>query len=223
MSNRDTTTPIRTVFGNVEKGTQCRVCERNVDDGRAKYCSEYCRRVARATMTLLNFNGVKRLVKKRDGYQCVECGFDFEKERKASHHIRHRIEKQLSEVPDGPSLTDNMDEFDMESHLEQVEKRDQRKMELQERYGDPHQYAKGLEVDHITPISEGGHPFDPGNLQTLCTACHQDKTAREASERAEQRTPSKGELSETIFEYVDESQENGKIVVDPDAEEVHFE
>lgn len=34
-------------------------------------------------------------------------------------------------------------------------------------------------VDHITPISEGGHPFDETNLQTLCEECHEAKTAEE--------------------------------------------
>jgi len=32
-----------------------------------------------------------------------------------------------------------------------------------------------LEVDHIVPVSEGGHPFDSTNLQTLCTSCHNEK------------------------------------------------
>ena len=30
-------------------------------------------------------------------------------------------------------------------------------------------------VDHITPLSEGGHPYDMDNLQTLCHACHTKK------------------------------------------------
>lgn len=27
-------------------------------------------------------------------------------------------------------------------------------------------------VDHITPISQGGEPFDRANLQPLCASCH---------------------------------------------------
>jgi 5-methylcytosine-specific restriction protein A len=37
-----------------------------------------------------------------------------------------------------------------------------------------------LEVDHVKPVRS--HPelsFDLGNLQTLCTACHSSKTAKE--------------------------------------------
>ena len=40
--------------------------------------------------------------------------------------------------------------------------------------------GRGLEVDHVTPISEGGAPFDLANLQSLCGwPCHADKTRRE--------------------------------------------
>ena len=31
-----------------------------------------------------------------------------------------------------------------------------------------------LEKHHVLPISEGGHPFDPANLFTLCFFCHQE-------------------------------------------------
>jgi len=33
-----------------------------------------------------------------------------------------------------------------------------------------------LEVDHIVPQHQDGHPFDPSNLQTLCTECHAAKS-----------------------------------------------
>lgn len=38
------------------------------------------------------------------------------------------------------------------------------------------------EVDHITPISAGGLPFDDANLQSLCTPHHARKTAKEYHE-----------------------------------------
>lgn len=34
-------------------------------------------------------------------------------------------------------------------------------------------------IDHIVPISQGGAKLDPLNLQALCHACHNTKTARE--------------------------------------------
>lgn len=39
------------------------------------------------------------------------------------------------------------------------------------------------DVDHITPISNGGDPWNPGNLQALCATCHGRKTNREVRTR----------------------------------------
>ena len=41
--------------------------------------------------------------------------------------------------------------------------------------------AGRLECDHVTPLQRepGQDPFDPNGLQTLCRACHMDKTAAE--------------------------------------------
>lgn len=41
-------------------------------------------------------------------------------------------------------------------------------------------------ADHVVPLIDGGG-FGLDNLQTLCTACHARKTAREAGERAARR------------------------------------
>ena len=38
-----------------------------------------------------------------------------------------------------------------------------------------------MEVDHVTPIQQGGDPWTESNLQTLCRACHITKTRRENS------------------------------------------
>ena len=43
--------------------------------------------------------------------------------------------------------------------------------------------TRELEVDHITPLWQGGADVD-ANLQSLCTDCHAAKTAREAGMRA---------------------------------------
>lgn len=39
------------------------------------------------------------------------------------------------------------------------------------------------EIDHIVPIIHGGLRFEPKNLQTLCLACHRDKTALDIQPR----------------------------------------
>jgi len=103
-----------------------------------------------------------------------------------------------------------LDEFDWDANYDALSEWRERRDELHDRYGKPHERAYELEVDHITPLSEGGHPFDPGNLQTLCTDCHQDKSAQEASERAEQATPSAAELNESLFEYIREATAEGE-------------
>jgi 5-methylcytosine-specific restriction protein A len=41
----------------------------------------------------------------------------------------------------------------------------------------------GHPVDHIVPLWKGGSD-DDSNKETLCTPCHDAKTAREAAERA---------------------------------------
>lgn len=45
--------------------------------------------------------------------------------------------------------------------------------------GDTGPYA----IDHIIPHSNGGHPFDPDNLQRLCNDCHDDKGTGETDYR----------------------------------------
>ena len=40
----------------------------------------------------------------------------------------------------------------------------------------------GAEVDHITPLSRGGAD-DLGNMQLLCSACHEKKTSEERRAR----------------------------------------
>ncbi len=41
--------------------------------------------------------------------------------------------------------------------------------------------AGKLECDHVTSLERepGQNPYDPNGLQTLCTACHLQKTRRE--------------------------------------------
>lgn len=39
--------------------------------------------------------------------------------------------------------------------------------------------AKQTLIDHITPISEGGHATDPKNLQVVCKTCNFEKTKNE--------------------------------------------
>ncbi|KAI0243026.1 DNA annealing helicase and endonuclease ZRANB3 [Lamellibrachia satsuma] len=51
------------------------------------------------------------------------------------------------------------------------------------------QPQKGLfwNVDHITPVADGGGECDIDNLRTLCTVCHRDVTTQQNKERAKRK------------------------------------
>lgn len=49
------------------------------------------------------------------------------------------------------------------------------------------------EMDHITPVVEGGADCGLDNLRTLCWACHLRETAKLAARRAEARREAKGQ------------------------------
>ena len=42
-------------------------------------------------------------------------------------------------------------------------------------------------VDHIRPVSQGGAFYDRNNLQSLCTSCHNRKSAKEKAGTTTQR------------------------------------
>lgn len=63
-----------------------------------------------------------------------------------------------------------------------------------------------IEVDHITPISHGGHPFDPRNLQTLCQPCHAQKGTDDEDYRDEDyvepaysEAPSQNRMAQSVL------------------------
>jgi 5-methylcytosine-specific restriction endonuclease McrA len=210
-TERDLTTTRSQVFGDVKKGAKCRVCGRSVEDGRSKTCSDYCNNLFSAVMGMLNWTSVRRKIIDRDDETCQVCGFDHSKERKAQKHILALIDEAAGERPESPSLEDIGGNTDVawDNHRKEVEAWRGRKEDAKEWYGDPYEAARSLEVDHIVPVSEGGHPFDPANLQTLCEECHRDKTARENSKRGQ--TPSRGDLSESLFTCVADGREGSGI------------
>ena len=204
-AKRDLTTTRKQVFGDVEKGTECRICGRNVDDGRRKVCSDYCDNLQTAVMGMLNWSSIRRRILDRDDETCQSCGWDRGIRQRARDHVRGLIEETAGERPKGPSALalGQDDDVDWDARREQSREWRQRRDAAKEKYGDPDRgFGRSLEVDHITPIADGGHPFDPGNLQTLCSECHTDKTAAENSERAQ--TPSRGDLSQELTEFVTE-------------------
>jgi 5-methylcytosine-specific restriction endonuclease McrA len=201
MTDRNLTTTREQVFGDVEPGTECRICGRNVDDGRAKTCSDYCDNLLTAVMGMLNWSSVRRKVIDRDGETCAVCGWDRSKEWAARAHIRDLIEEAAAPEPTPPVLEERSEDYDWDELRERRQEWRERREAAKEKYGDPEEPDRELHVDHIEPIADGGHPFDLGNLQTLCSRCHHQKTAEENSNR----TPTRGEMSESLLDYVTEA------------------
>lgn len=170
MGDRNLTTPIRTIFGDVRKGTVCRVCERNVEDGRSKYCSDRCRDLATAFTAMLNWGSVKERIKGRDNYTCQECGVNAKRHRRARAYVDKRVRE----------LTEGLKEQAYHSYEHDI-RYTRARNHLRERYNYDDIPAVGLEVDHIERVTDGGDLFDESNLQTLCKDCHAEKTAAENS------------------------------------------
>ena len=38
-------------------------------------------------------------------------------------------------------------------------------------------------VDHVKELKDGGEPWDPDNLESLCDQCHKKKTGEEVKKR----------------------------------------
>jgi len=140
--------------------SECRVCTDPVVDGRWSYCSERCRRIARAVQEKFTWTSVRETVLERDNHTCQSCGLSKEMAVRAHWQMHERVNERTEHLRD---IGDGMDLW-----------RDRRR-DLYETYGCD-EYPK-FEVDHIEPISEGGHPLDETNLQTLCRPCHAEKTA----------------------------------------------
>jgi 5-methylcytosine-specific restriction enzyme A len=96
---------------------------------------------------------------KHDGGICAKCGRDC-------HVLERDLLKMLYANPSACDVT-------------------LLKLGLTRKTWDPRRSL--WEVDHVVAVVDGGGGCDLTNLQTLCFACHKDKTAELARRRAEKR------------------------------------
>jgi 5-methylcytosine-specific restriction endonuclease McrA len=131
----------------------CRVCTEPTVDGRWNYCSERCRMIANAVQRMFIWDAVRERVLERDDYTCQHCGITRERQKRAYWQVQEMTHDYIGQ--DGTVLPEHVYVESWNSGF--------------------------FEVDHIQRLTDGGHPFDERNLQTLCHHCHTKKTARENS------------------------------------------
>jgi len=155
-----------------ERSDKCRVCNEDVVDGRWNYCSERCREIANAVQRMFIWDEVRDRILDRDDRTCQHCGLSYELAKRAYWQIQERIDE----------LRDPLHPRESDHPAASMDRWRRAGRELTARY-DPPEFTDGMfHVDHITPLDEGGHPFEESNLQTLCKHCHQAKTAEQNSQ-----------------------------------------
>lgn len=155
-----------------ERSDKCRVCNEDVVDGRWNYCSERCREIANAVQRMFIWDNVRDKILDRDDRTCQYCGLSYDMAKRAYWQIHERVDE----------LRERLHPRESDHPAASLDRWRRAGRELTARY-DPPAFTNGMfHVDHITPLDEGGHPFEETNLQTLCKHCHQEKTAEQNSQ-----------------------------------------
>jgi 5-methylcytosine-specific restriction protein A len=162
----------------------CRGCGTEVPVGRRTFCSEECVHEWKcrtdtgyqARQLLLRDKGVCRAC----GLDCVSLLEELKRARTqeraampyANHHYIHHPGYYYSLDDKLPALKARLDELGLKGNYRSLERR-------------------LWEVDHITPVVEGGGGCGLDNLRTLCWRCHRKETAALAKRRAQARRVAK--------------------------------
>lgn len=145
------------------------------DDRGRRYCSYEC------SMKHYEYeSGEDHHLYERETTECGYCGDEFEhlpsKDRVfCSHDCRAKWESDFRDYPTG---SDNPTWKGGVADVTQSQKWRKVREKALERDGRRCQECGGdyeLHVHHITPLSEGGRPYDMDNLKTLCRTCHRAK------------------------------------------------
>lgn len=163
-------------------------CGREIGPGRRNWHSGVC---VDAWMLRNDPSTQRRIVFERDRGICSLCGCDADAEyqrfRQAwgeSWRMAERFYDRDPRTPDGRTQPDAVKERDamaerLMSHMPNWTRG----------------RKTGWDMDHITPVVEGGGHTGPENLRTLCHPCHKRVTAELAAKRAQQRKDAKRDSS----------------------------
>ena len=134
----------------------CKWCLKNELSPRAHYCSDKCRESAYILTHPQTRQGVVYLLL-RQRFKCANCIYSWkELFRDILKHIKkYNMEVSYSRVGYWISGTDR------ETNI-------------------PNEIRKhrGVQVDHIIPVSENGDTYGFDNCQALCIDCHREKSRK---------------------------------------------
>jgi 5-methylcytosine-specific restriction endonuclease McrA len=143
------------------------------------FCSTKCERDMKAKVS---GGAARRQLMRRDRGICSMCKLDCAK-----------LIRKLQSIEKGPetdsegNLLWKLQREDLLSRAEYRNFTSRLSKAMKEALIDKALSGKAWQADHIVPVFEGGGQCTVTNLRTLCTACHKDVTAAQASKRQKER------------------------------------
>lgn len=145
----------------------CSFCQKELKGRQLRWCSEICQN---EFWRRTQWSGARAWVVKRDAGVCQKCGADTLVRQEAYRwYERWWIKSRAPQPFRYRSLYQgSVDHSDHPYFLARI---------LDLAPGEAPGEHDPFEVDHITPLSEGGKLCDDSNLRVLCRTCHKIETA----------------------------------------------
>lgn len=159
----------------------CRWCGTEVPFRRQRWCSQAC---VDEFVVRKGDGRAAKIVFERDKGVCAICRLDCG----AVEDLKDAARRHVVVVEGGP------DRAEMRLDL-----RHARTLETLLVLAGFNSLQRPWQVDHITPVVEGGGACGLENLRTLCTPCHKRVTAELAARRAKHRREAIAESSHGLF------------------------
>lgn len=99
IADREQFKRVTTLFPQTEDGC-CRVCKDECPGRRRTYCSDYCKRVAKATQRFYTWQSLRKKVLERDDWTCQRCS-------KGMEDVLDEWEKEHGKRPHRSHFTQN--------------------------------------------------------------------------------------------------------------------